>query len=122
MVQPQRKKEAKKTKKVQFINITTDEEESAEDEVAAELPDLNSGVEEDKSNSGSNQQSEDELKALPTIKSEELTQERSGNSTIEKLNKQIILKNTPVRKSPLQPSALNQKLNVKIKQKSDIKG
>ena len=63
-MQPQRKKEAKKTKKVQFINITTDEEESAEDEVAAELPDLNSGVEEDKSNSGSNQQSEDDAGML----------------------------------------------------------
>ena len=55
LAQVSKKKEVKKTKKVQFINVTTDEEESVEDEVAVELPDLNSAAEEDKSNSGSNQ-------------------------------------------------------------------
>ena len=40
------------TKKVQFINVTTEDEES--DEVAVDIPDSNSANEENKSNSGSN--------------------------------------------------------------------
>ena len=43
---------------MQFINVTTDDEES--EEMAVDQNDFNSVNEENKSNSGSNQQSEDD--------------------------------------------------------------